>query len=189
MLGYRQNKKRKKDKVMENIFEGTPFKSYEDLIETIDVKKAKFSFSRSAAYNVATQINTISFFTYYLGLVLSIIIIIAFSVSTKNYWILFSIPILFVINLFIHRLKVIVILCIIGSIIAILFQIQLWILSLLISIIVLFIGYQIWWGITTFIVQNELIKNEQLFISMWKGKVMAIKDNNGSFYVCKAERM
>lgn len=173
---------------MENIFEGTPYDSYDNLVGAIGQKKAKFSFMRSAAYDVATRISSITFFTYYLGFVLSIVVIIAFSVYTNNYWTLISIPVLFLISLFIHRLNVVVFLCVIGSIIGILLHIELWILSLLVSIVAMFIGYHIWWGITTYILSNELEKNEQLFVSMWKGRVLAIKDNNGNFYICKFQQ-
>ena len=173
---------------MENIFEGTPYDSYDHLMRTIGQNKAKFSFMRSAASDVATRISSLTIFTYYLGFVLSILVIIAFSVNTNNYWTLISIPVLFIINIFIHKLNVIVILCVIGSIIGILFQINLWILSLLISIVAMFIGYHIWWGITIYIVSNELLKNEQLFVNMWKGGVLAIKDNNGNFYTCKVQQ-
>lgn len=171
---------------MSNIFEKTPFKSYDDVVAAVKDGSVTISYDRSAAYNVGTKINTICFFTFPIGFLLSAVTIGVFAYITNNYWILIATPALLILQFIIVHLKVLVVIAVIGGIAGYILGIPLWIVSLLISIVILYIGYSIWWGITSSIVHNELIKNESLFSTMWKDGVLALKDDSGNFYLYKA---
>lgn len=185
---WRKNIKKERELIkVKNLFEGTPFNSYTDVVNSIKTGNAKFSYWRSAAYNVATSINKMAFFTYFLGFILSVVAIIVLSFLAKNYWILFFIPILFFLNIYIHKLKGLVVICVLVSIIGFFWGMKLWLLSLFVSIVALQLGYSIWWALTTSIVSEELLNNEELFSKMWENRVLAIRDNAGNFYVNKIE--
>ena len=93
---------------------------------------------------------------------MSAVTIGVFAYITNNYWILIATPALLILQFIIVHLKVLVVIAVIGGIAGYILGIPLWIVSLLISIVILYIGYSIWWGITSSIVHNELIKNESL---------------------------
>lgn len=172
---------------MENLFSQTPYTSIADVMTSIKEDSAKLTFNRSAAYNIGTQLNRSCFFTFLLGFILATIIVIVFSIQIRNYWLLITIPFLFILNTMAPHLKFIPILAAIIGVFCVVLHWPLWVLTLMISIVVLFIGYNIWWGITYNIVRTELLKNEPLFIDMWKSNSMGIRDNKGNFYVYKPE--
>lgn len=168
-----------------DIYDKTPYKSYEDLIQAVNSGEAKFSYWRAAAFDAASGISKVSFFAFYLGLLLSVGTLIALSAYSENYWTLLFIPVMFVLYANIHRLTTFVILCAISSALAMWIHAPFWIVILLVSIVLLYFAYHVWWGITTNIVEEELLKNKQLFVSMWTAHCLGIKDNEGNFYTSK----
>ena len=170
---------------MINIFEGTPYNSYTELVKLIHSGNAWFSFSRVAAYNVARMITNKALYLYFLAIFIAIIFVIAMSIISNVYLLLIIIPILLFFFIFVHKMPYFIILCAIVSLAGLFLNWTLWIITIPLSFIVISFGYYVWWIFVARIVTQNLLKNEEIFISMWKNRDLGIKDNKGNFMIYK----
>lgn len=160
----------------------TPFSTYEEIQSAISSGKAKLSYDRTTAFNIACRVNQRVANTNFIILPLASIVamLIACKLFSVSKWVLlFALSSIVFIAIVPHMKRLLTIIGI--ALIAlpfIVFHNSAWMIAIGAGIIGMIIGYDIWWGIISSTAHSVLMSNEELFESVWKSGKIAIKTDN-----------
>ena len=168
---------------MTNFINNLPGGSYENLKKLYAENEINFKMERNTAYDIASSKAKIVSLLPTIYMLLPICVLIIISIIVKNYWLLLLIPVIYVLSLFIHRLKVLSWLSIVGVLAGLIFNVSLEVLVFPITIVILSIGYFIWWEVTSSIFVNMLLQSEALFNQLWNNQKIMLTDNKGNVYI------
>jgi hypothetical protein len=168
---------------MEEILEKTPFKNYENLFNAIHSEKATLGITRIDSANIS-MVNhpKIMSIGMYVGLMISIVIIVFYCICFNNYFFLSSIPLLILIAFFSSNFNKIEIIAWFLLILSIILSLPLWLAFLSFSITQIY-SYNKWWLKKVYkYAVIELSQNEDLFLSVWNKGGIFIEDCFGNRY-------
>lgn len=162
--------------------DGLPVSSFGDFVNGVIEGKIDFKYSRSLAYNIASRTNIACMFLFYLGFLFAIATVIFISVTSSIYWCLLAIPVLFFLNTSLTHLKWLVVISFIISASILIIGWPYWISGLFFSIVMEYVGYSIWWSITSSIATRVILSNEELFYNVWQSGQIIIKHQGKSYF-------
>jgi hypothetical protein len=164
-----------------------PFSSYDELVKAIYNDKAALSFSRATAYNLSNRSGHIGFILSGLGVVFGFLVLFVFShFFIHNYWVmLFAIVLLLLNTIVPHIRKPLLSISIVLCILPLIIQKVIWLSAIGFSLIALYIGYEIWWGVVYNKARSMLLMDKSLFEQVWQSGSMAVKTIDGKLFVHK----
>jgi len=164
-----------------------PFSSYDELVKAVQNGEAKILYRRSTANNLANRNSHIGSLLFGLGAVFGSIILLAFShFVIHNYWIMLFAIVLFLLNSIVPYIKKsLLLISIVISVLPFIIQKAIWLSAIGLSMIALYIGYEIWWGVVSYRAQSMLLSDKTLFEQVWQSGSIGVKTKDGKLYTHK----